>query len=135
MAFARAGAAAGAVRGRPALGSPERGPRRNRGRLNLDPEVKAQIEHLKEAGATREEIRAALAAQGVELPERGPRGNRGRLNLDPEVKAQIEQLKADGATREEVRTALAAQGVELPERVPRGNREGGRRGGGRRSGR
>ena len=65
-------------RGRPALGSPERGPRLNRGRLNLDPEVKAQIEQLKADGATREEVRTALAAQGVELPERSRRGHRPR---------------------------------------------------------
>ena len=91
--------------------------------------LKAKIDALKEAGASREDIRAAVDAElealGIERPER--RGRFGSLLTEEQqaaLKAKIDALKAEGATREDVHAAIHAEfealGIELPERGGKG---------------
>lgn len=93
--------------------------------------IHAMVVEMKEAGASREEIRTAvhemLEGWGIEIPEgRGEhRGRRGEIfkQLSEEQRAAIrdmvEEMKEAGATREEIHAAvremLEGFGIELPE--------------------
>lgn len=86
-------------------------------------ELKALVQELKDADATREEIKAAVDALfeewGIERPDdgkgrKGKKGGRGWMgDLTEEQQATIRDLiqtmKEDGATREEIREAVKAQ--------------------------
>ena len=91
----------------------------------------AMVEQMREAGASREEIRTAvhemLQGWGIEVPE-GRRGHRGRMKevfeqLTEEQRTAIHdmvvEMREAEATREEIRAAvremLEGYGVELPE--------------------
>ena len=96
--------------------------------------VQAKIDELKAAGATREEIRAAvremLESFGIELPEK-PERDFGRkfsnLGLTDEqqaaVRQKIDDLHAAEASPEDIRVAvremIAGFGIELPEKPER----------------
>ena len=91
----------------------------------------AMVEEMKEAGASHDDIRAAvhekLEGWGIELPERPrePRGHRREVfkQLTEEqrtaVREMIREMRDAGASREEVHAAvremLEGFGVELPE--------------------
>ena len=99
--------------------------------------VNDKIAEMREEGATREEIRAAVAEMlegyGIELPEKGLgwRGPRGfgpwgecfGVDLTGDQKKAIREKKREmrgqGANREEIHAAVAAMlesyGIELPE--------------------
>jgi DNA-binding transcriptional regulator YhcF (GntR family) len=90
-------------------------------------ELKQLRQELREAGASREEIREAIRDQleewGIEPPERRM-GRRGpRLDLTEEQKQELKQLRQElreaGASREEIREAirdqLEAWGIEPPQ--------------------
>ncbi len=96
-------------------------------------QVHALVSGMRESGATREEIHAAvrelLAGWGIEVPEhpRGEgRGPRHELmdRLTEEQRAELHKLvsgmREAGATHEEIREAvhalLGSWGIELPER-------------------
>jgi ribosomal protein L23 len=86
-------------------------------------ELKALVQEMKDADATREEIRAAVDALfeewGIERPDfdgrkgKGKKGKSWMGDLTEEQRAtireMIQQMKADGATREEIRDAVKAQ--------------------------
>ncbi len=94
--------------------------------------IKEKIAEMKEAGASRKEIREAVAEMlkeyGVEPPDRqaGRRGKGNRLgtNLTDEqrttVKEKVTEMKEAGASREDIREAVAEMlkeyGIEVPER-------------------
>ncbi len=103
--------------------------------------VREKKEEMRSQGATREEIRAAVAemlrAYGIEVPEdcHGPRGfghpKAGfKANLTEEQREAIrekkEEMRSQGATRAEIHSAVAEMlkgyGIEVPEdwRGPRG---------------
>jgi hypothetical protein len=116
---------------------------------------------MRDAGATRDEIHAAVAelfeSWGLEVPEPpegrgegGPREGEGRGErrgpgpgfMDQlteeqrtEVHALVTRMREAGAAREDIRAAvnemLAGWGIELPGRPEGGPREGGGRGEGR----
>ena len=113
--------------------------------------LKETVEGLRQSGASREEVHAAVGAQlqsyGVELPEnwedrptKGQRGGRGLGKLGADLTAEqqaalketVQGLRQSGASREEVHTAVGAQlqsyGVELPENWEDGPAKGQRRG-------
>ena len=93
--------------------------------------IREKVTELKEAGATREDIRAAVHALldewNIELPEQqGPRPRRGDgpfANLSDEQRNEIHQMVMDmkeaGASRAEIHEAVGTMlqgfGVELPE--------------------
>jgi Spy/CpxP family protein refolding chaperone len=108
--------------------------------------VHATVQEMRDAGATREEVHAAvremLAGWGIEVPERQGRGggkgdgervHHSRLfeQLSEEQRGAIYELvkgmREAGASREEIRGAvhemLAGWGIEVPERPagPRGH--------------
>jgi len=104
------------------------------------------VTEMREAGATREAIRAAVGEKlrefGIEVPEdRGQRPRRAdgpfaNLTEDQraEIRAKVTEMKKAGAAREEIREAVGAMlqgyGVELPEDLgqhPRHRRPGLRR--------
>ena len=101
------------------------------------------VTEMREAGATREAIRAAVGEKlrefGIEVPEdRGQRPRRAdgpfaNLTEDQraEIRAKVTEMKKAGAAREEIREAVGAMlqgyGVELPEDLgqhPRHRRPG-----------
>jgi uncharacterized membrane-anchored protein len=94
--------------------------------------VHEKIKELREQGATREEIRAAVAEMlqgyGIELPEKWGEGHRCDIrdllsNLTDEqrqaVRDKIREMRSQGATREEIQAAVAEMlegyGIELPK--------------------
>lgn len=96
-------------------------------------QIRELIQDMRSAGASRQEIKTAVAdllrEWGFE-PLAGPKGRPGWMaQLSEEqrqqVRSLIEELKADGATREEIHVAvtemLSEWGIEAPER-PRQNR-------------
>jgi uncharacterized protein YoaH (UPF0181 family) len=97
--------------------------------------VNEKVIELRDQGATREEIRTAVAeileGYGIELPEDWGEGHRGGFrdfmsNLTDEqrqaVHEKIKEMKDQGSTREEIRTAVAEMlegyGIEVPEDWP-----------------
>jgi DNA-binding transcriptional regulator YhcF (GntR family)/DNA-binding transcriptional MerR regulator len=98
---------------------------------NQQAAVKAKVEELKAAGASREEIHEAVAAMladwGIEIPER-PVPLQDQLTEDQinTVKAEIERMKEEGNTREEIHAAMvvlyAGFGLELPDKPPHNKR-------------
>ena len=99
--------------------------------------VRDMIQEMRDQGATREEIRSAVAEMlegyGIEVPENwpGPFGfghNRGGFwkDLNKEqrdaVHEKIKEMREEGATREEIRAAVAEMlegyGIEVPEDWP-----------------
>ena len=111
--------------------------------------VHEKIREMRDTGADREEIRAAvhemLEGWGIEPPERPRRGGEGRdregmhhppffEQLSEEqigaVRNKVREMRDAGASHEEIRTTvhemLAAWGVEVPERPSgeRGHRRG-----------
>ena len=90
-------------------------------------EVQALADSLRTAGASRTEIREAIAGMfadwGIERPDRND-GFFTQLNDDQraELRALVEELRTAGAPRAEIRAAVnslfESWGVELPE--PRG---------------
>ncbi len=103
-------------------------------------ELKALLQEMKDAGATRREIRAAVDALfeewGIERPDgqgrkdgKGKNGNRGWMgDLSEEqrttIRELIQEMRADGATREEIRQAVNALleewGIDGDENDPDG---------------
>ena len=94
-------------------------------------QVKAKIAEMEEAGASREEVREAVAdmlrAWGIERPQRGAgRGDRAGIlqQLTPEQREQLQgktaELREQGASMEQVREAvgdmLQGWGIEAPRR-------------------
>ena len=94
--------------------------------------VHEKIKELRDQGATREEIRAAVAQMlegyGIELPEKWGEGHRCDLrdllsNLTQEqrqaVREKIREMRREGATREEIQAAVAEMlegfGIEFPK--------------------
>ena len=92
--------------------------------------IHLKIAELREEGARREEIRAAvddmLDAYGVEIPER--KDERYRLrdlladlskNQRGAIRERIKEMRSEGATRQEIHAVIAEMredyGVELPE--------------------
>jgi TRAP-type C4-dicarboxylate transport system substrate-binding protein len=99
--------------------------------------VQDMIKEMKEQGATREEIRTAVAdmlkGYGIEVPENwpGPFGfghNRGGFWKDlteeqrEAIHEKIKEMREEDATREEIRIAVAEMlegyGIEVPENWP-----------------
>jgi len=92
--------------------------------------IHTRIAQLKDEGASREEMRAAvhemLKGYGVEVPEHRGEGP-GRMgffrNLTEEqreaIREKMDQMRSEGATGEEIRAAvgemLKGYGVEVPE--------------------
>jgi len=89
--------------------------------------IEQKVQEMREAGASREEIRAEINAMleewGVEVPEfHGPTPP-WLGNLTDEQRAEIDQIVQDmkeaGATREEIKAAVDAKleewGIEVPE--------------------
>ncbi len=85
-------------------------------------ELEATVAELRENGATREEIHAAVQALfnewGIEMPPPGGHGHKGKRhpgmgNLTPEqrqaIRELVQQLRQEGATREEIRKAVLEQ--------------------------
>lgn len=92
-------------------------------------EIRQMVTEMREAGATREEIHAAVHAKlegwGIEIPDHPGRGHRRQVmeQLTEEQREELHQMvmemrEAD-ATREEIHAAvrekLQAWGIELPE--------------------
>jgi DNA-binding transcriptional regulator YhcF (GntR family) len=93
--------------------------------------LRAMVDEMKEAGASREEIRTAvhemLEGWGIEIPEgRGEhRGRRGEIfkQLTEEqraaIRVKVEEMRKAEATREEIHAAIREMlegfGIELPE--------------------
>jgi hypothetical protein len=98
--------------------------------------VHARVTEMRENGASREEVHAAvgemLKSYGIELPEdwnekphgrRGP-GRRFMTQLTEEqreaVRARVTEMRENGASREETRAVvhemLKSYGIELPDR-------------------
>lgn len=83
--------------------------------------IKLRVQELREAGATREEIRAEITAMlqewGIELPAFQHRRELWLGSLTEEQRAEIRQIVQD--TREETRAKITAKleewGVEVPE--------------------
>jgi hypothetical protein len=95
--------------------------------------LKSEVDALREAGASAEEITAAvvtqLAAAGIELPENFAAEHtahvaerQAQAAQREEMRAIVEGLKEEGATREEIAAALADAGFEIPTRGGRGHR-------------
>lgn len=102
--------------------------------------IHEKVEEMREAGATREEIRDAVDAMlegwGIEVPERpgrgGGEGKRGQRPHHPpffdqlteeqkaELRGLIDGMREAGASREDVHAAvrekLEGWGIEVPER-------------------
>ena len=96
--------------------------------------LQAKVDELKEAGATRAEIRAAIDAQmedlGIEIPTRGF-GRMASLLTEEQhavLQATIDKLREEGAGRDEIHAAvqeeLEAMGIEAPAMGGRGGRHG-----------
>ena len=109
-----------------------RGHRRAAGHnISLTEDQRAQVqllaESLRAAGASRTDIREAIADLfadwGIERPDRGD-GFFAQMSVDQkdELRALVEELRTAGATREEIRAAVKtlfeSWGLELPK--PRG---------------
>jgi uncharacterized protein YpuA (DUF1002 family) len=93
--------------------------------------IHEKVAEMREAGATREEIRTAVAEMleeyGIEVPEEwfSRKGNGYYLCADltdeqrAAIRAKVAEMKEAGATREEIRTAVAEMlkeyGIEVPE--------------------
>lgn len=93
--------------------------------------IHEKVAEMKEAGATREEIRTAMAEMlkehGIEVPDewlsRGGNGYYLCADLTDEQRAAIQEkvaeMKEADATREEIRTTVAEMlkeyGIEVPE--------------------
>ena len=132
-------------------------------RLDLSEEqreaVKATVDELKEAEATREDIHAAVGAKlqemGVELPEgwedrQAAREDRAaqheerrtareeRAGQKAELREIVDQVREDGGTKEDVKAAVDQyredNGIEAPADTPKKGRKArrfkGQRGGG-----
>lgn len=95
-------------------------------------EIMSKIQELKEAGATREEIKAEINAMleewGIEPPEfQGPSWLDDLTDEQKEIIEQkVQEMKESGATREEIRAEITAMleewGIEPPKcRGPRVN--------------
>ena len=82
--------------------------RARRHRLNLSDEQHAEISAMKENGATKEEIRAAVQTfKEANGGGKGKRPGRGRgPRLSEEQRLQISELKESGASKEEIRAAM-----------------------------
>ncbi len=99
--------------------------------------LKSEVEALRAAGASAEQITAAVATQleaaGIELPADFAEAHTARIAERQAQAAQREAmhalvagLKEEGATREEIAAALSAAGFEIPNRGgPRGHRGAG----------
>ncbi|MCZ6854961.1 MAG: hypothetical protein O7G86_13690, partial [Gammaproteobacteria bacterium] len=116
-------------------GHPERGLAQLDLTEEQQPAIRERVEELKETGASREEIHAAVAEMlegfGVEVPERriGRVGHiLEQLDLTDEqrqtVLETISEMKAAGATPEGIRPAvielLEGFGIEIPENLGEG---------------
>lgn len=109
-------------------------------------EVKAALEELKRAEASRDEIQAALSAllegYGIEVPEPGDRLNErlgGVLTEEQlaDLRAEIDGLREAEASREDIRAAFEAKLTEFgvdPASIRAGKKDG-RRGFGKFRGR
>ncbi|MFT5089445.1 MAG: hypothetical protein ACI906_002074 [Candidatus Latescibacterota bacterium] len=97
--------------------------------------IKGEIDALREAGASAEEITAAVATQlvaaGVELPENFAEEHTARVVERQAQAAQREEihtlvagLREEGATREEITAALTEAGFELPNKGRPGHGHG-----------
>jgi hypothetical protein len=95
--------------------------------------LKSEVDALREAGASAEEITAAvvtqLAAAGIELPENFAAEHtahvaerQAQAAQREEMRTIVDGLKEEGATREEIAAALADAGFEIPTRGHRGHR-------------
>ena len=88
-------------------------------------EIEAKIQEMRQAGATREEIKAAVDAQltewGIEVPEHPPPP--WMRDLTDAQREQIDQMvqsmKQNGASHDEIRDAVDAKlqewGIEVPQ--------------------
>jgi hypothetical protein len=110
--------------------------------------IHAKVGEMKDAGASREEIRDAvhemLESWGIEVPEHPGRGrgeeSRGERRHHPPfsdqlsedqreaIHAMVKEMRGAGSSREEIRIAVRAMltgwGVEVPERQGRGEHRG-----------
>jgi Spy/CpxP family protein refolding chaperone len=112
--------------------------------------IHEKVEEMREAGATREEIRSAvhemLEGWGIEVPEHPGRGRgqgcegEGEHRHHPpfhdqlseeqidELHGMVTEMREAGATREEIRAAvhekLTGWGIEVPEHPGCGERRG-----------
>ncbi len=126
---------------------PGRGDRKG-GRGFADPQlteeqreaVQAKVTELRQAGATREDIHAAIEALyaewGLDMPEKT--GRWGDLLTDEqqtELKSLVEAMKESGATREEIKAAVDALFDEWGIEPPAGKERQGRYEKGRKAGR
>ncbi|MBC8228165.1 hypothetical protein H8E77_01290, partial [bacterium] len=93
--------------------------------------IEEKVTEMKEAGASRTEIREAvaemLAEYGIEVPDTW--FNLGTNLTDEQrtaIQEKVTEMKEAGASREEIREAVAemleAYGIEVPERQPRSPR-------------